>query len=93
MVRVFLDPEGNRIELFVQTPWYMPPVSVPLDFALSDDEIYKLTEVMVQGTPGHMQRAEWRAQLRRRLIEEGTIEQHLSPSEAKPSPSAEERDV
>jgi catechol-2,3-dioxygenase len=21
----FLDPEGNRIELFAQTPWYMPP--------------------------------------------------------------------
>jgi len=24
------DPEGNRIELFVQTPWYLPPISIPL---------------------------------------------------------------
>ena len=89
----FSDPEGNRIELFVQTPWYMPPVSVRLDFALSDDEIYKLTEVMVQGAPGHMQRAEWREQLQRRLIKEGTIEQHLPPSEAMPSTRAEGRDA
>lgn len=89
----FLDPEGNRIELFVQTPWYMSPVSVPLDFALSDDEVYKLTELLVQGTPGHMQRAEWRAQLQRRLIEEGTIEQHLPQSEARPSTRAEGRDA
>lgn len=70
----FLDPEGNRIELFAQTPWYMPPVSVPLDLALSDGEIYRLTEAMVQSTPGHMRRAEWRAHLHHRLVQEGTIE-------------------
>jgi len=39
----FLDPEGNRIELSVPTPWYVPPISIPLDMALSDEEIYKLT--------------------------------------------------
>ncbi len=72
----FSDPEENRIELFVQTPWYMPPVSVPLDFALPDDRIYELTEAMVQNAPGHMRRSEWREQLARRLVEEGTIEQH-----------------
>ena len=55
----FSDPEGNRVELFVQTPWYMPPVSVPLDLALSDDEIYAMTEAMVERTPGHMKRADW----------------------------------
>lgn len=77
----FSDPEGNRIELFSQTPWHMPPVSVPLDFALSDDEIYKLTEAMVEAAPGHMKRAEWREQLQRRLTEEGTIEQRAPLSE------------
>ena len=70
----FLDPEGNRIEIFAQTPWYMPPVSVPLDFALSDDEIYKLTDAMVRATPGSMNRAEWRRRLHQRLSQEGTIE-------------------
>jgi catechol 2,3-dioxygenase len=71
----FSDPEGNRIELFVQTPWYMPPVSVPLDLRLSDEEIYRATEAMVEGTPGHMKRPEWHERTRRRMIEEGTIEQ------------------
>lgn len=71
----FLDPEGNRIELFAPTPWYVPPVSVPLDMALSDEEIFRLTESLVDATPGHMKRTEWRARLRERLVEEGTIEE------------------
>jgi catechol 2,3-dioxygenase len=71
----FLDPEGNRIELFTQTPWYMPPVSVPLDLGLSDEEIYSLTDKMVHASPGHMTRADWHRQTRERMIEEGTIEQ------------------
>lgn len=82
----FLDPEGNRIELFAQTPWYMPPVSVPLDFALSDDEIYKLTDAMVRATPGSMNRAEWRSRLQQRLSQEGTIEHRSTvPDESSPS--------
>ena len=75
----FSDPEGNRIELFVQTPWYMPPVSVPLDLSLSDEEIYRLTEAMVEGTRGHMKRSDWHERTRRRMIEEGTIEQRVPP--------------
>lgn len=71
----FVDPEGNRIELFVPTPWYIPPVSVPLDLGLSDEEIYRLTEEMVEATPGHMLRALWHERTRRRMIEDGTIEQ------------------
>jgi catechol 2,3-dioxygenase len=74
----FLDPEGNRIELFVQTPWYMPPVSVPLDLGLSDEEIYRITEAMVRRSPGHMNRAEWHERTRRRMIEDGTIEHRVS---------------
>lgn len=77
----FLDPEGNRIELFAPTSWYVPPISVPLDMALSDDEIYKRTEDTVKSTPGHMRRTEWRAQLQDRLVEEGTIE-HRAPMTA-----------
>lgn len=70
----FLDPEGNRIELFAQTPWYMPPVSVPLDLALSDDEIHRVTEAMVKATPGSMKRSEWRSRLLQRLSDEGSLE-------------------
>ena len=70
----FLDPEGNRIELFAQTPWYVPPMSIPLDMSLSDDAIYDLTEALVEATPGHMPRSEWHARMRRRMLEEGTLE-------------------
>ena len=74
----FLDPEGNRIELFAQTPWYMPPVSQPLDFALSDDEIYVVTQALVQATPGSMPRTEWGSRLQQRLSQEGTMEHRLN---------------
>ncbi len=42
--------------------------------ALSDDEIYRLTEAMVLATPGSMKRSEWRSQLQQRLNQEGTLE-------------------
>ena len=77
----FSDPEGNRIDLLAQTPWYVPPISVSLDMSLSDAEIYSLTEAMVKRTPGHMPRTRWREQLEPRLNEEGTIERRPSPSD------------
>ena len=74
----FSDPEGNRIELLAQTPWYMPPVSRPLDFTRSNQEIEKLTRAMVESTPGHMTRPEWRAQLQRRLTDARKLEERAS---------------
>jgi catechol 2,3-dioxygenase-like lactoylglutathione lyase family enzyme len=70
----FLDPEGNRIELFAQSTWYMPPVSTPLDLSLTDEEIHRLTDAMAQAAPGHMRRSEWYEQMRCRMTEEGTLE-------------------
>jgi hypothetical protein len=52
----------------------LPPVSVPLDLSLSDDEIHTLTEAMVLATSGSMKRSEWRSQLQQRLSQEGTLE-------------------
>ena len=38
------DPEGNRTEVFVDTPWYVAqPFGVPLDLNLNDDEITKFS--------------------------------------------------
>jgi len=71
----FADPEGNRIELFVQTPWYLPPVSIPLDLGLSDEEIHRLTQDLVDATPGSMPRSLWHERTRRRMIEEGSLEE------------------
>lgn len=70
----FPDLEGNRIELFAQTPWYIPPVSIPLDLEKPEEEIYQLTEQLVMSTPGHMMRTEWYERTRRRMETEGTLE-------------------
>ena len=59
----------------MQTAWYVPPLSIPLDLGLSDEEIHRLTKEMVEATPGHMPRSLWYERTRRRMIEEGTIEQ------------------
>ena len=41
----FHDPEGNRIELFVDTPWYVQqPLRLPMDMRLSDDELWAWAE-------------------------------------------------
>jgi hypothetical protein len=59
----------------------VPPISVPLDLPLSDADIYSLTETVVEKIPGHMRRAQWREQLKRRLNNQGIIERRLSPSD------------
>src|SRR3974390_540255 len=41
----FKDPEGNRIELFIDTPWYCrQPVRVPMDMSRSDAELWAWAE-------------------------------------------------
>jgi catechol 2,3-dioxygenase-like lactoylglutathione lyase family enzyme len=84
----FADPEGNRIELFAPTPWYMPPVSIPLDMALSDEEVFALTEAMVAAAPGHLPRAAWQAQIRRRMVDEGTLQHRANVAPEQPSPAS-----
>jgi catechol 2,3-dioxygenase-like lactoylglutathione lyase family enzyme len=64
----FKDPEGNRIELFVDTPWYVEqPVRVPLDMKLSDAELWAWAERDARSRPGFKPAEEWRAALRDRL--------------------------
>ncbi len=39
------DPDGNNLELFVDTDWYFPqPFLVPLDLSQTDEDIHALTE-------------------------------------------------
>ena len=64
----FLDPEGNRIELFVDTPWYVEqPIRVPLDMSLSDAELWAWAEREARRLPGFKPVEEWRAGIRRRM--------------------------
>src|SRR5213078_1487113 len=41
----FRDPEGNRVELFVDTPWYVhQPLRIPMDMSLPDKELWSWAE-------------------------------------------------
>ena len=64
-VSVYLrDPEGNRVELFVDTPWYVDqPMRVPIDFNLPDDELMQAVEIHARQLPGFQPRSEWRARM------------------------------
>jgi catechol-2,3-dioxygenase len=57
----FGDPEGNRVELFVDTPWHTPqPFAEPFDIEAPADAILSETEAICRKRPGFMSRAEWR---------------------------------
>ena len=64
----FRDPEGNRLELFVDTPWYVEqPVRVPIDMNLSDSEIWQWAERDARSRQGFKPVEEWRAGLTTKL--------------------------
>jgi catechol 2,3-dioxygenase-like lactoylglutathione lyase family enzyme len=65
----FRDPEGNRIELFVDTPWYVAqPIRIPMDMALTDDALWKWAEKTARALPGYKPVEEWRTEIRNRLL-------------------------
>ena len=48
----FPDPEGNQIEIYLDTPWHVAqPHGDPMDFSLSDAEIIVQTEAKVRADP------------------------------------------
>jgi catechol 2,3-dioxygenase len=64
----FNDPEGNGIEVYIDTPWYVPqPHGVPIDLTLPSDRILVDAERHCRETPGFMPLAEWRAKVESRL--------------------------
>jgi catechol-2,3-dioxygenase len=64
----FKDPEGNRIELFVDTPWYVQqPVRIPMDMKLSDAEIWAWAEREARKSPGFEPVEEWRSTLKAKI--------------------------
>jgi catechol-2,3-dioxygenase len=62
------DPEGNRLELYVDLPWYVTqPLRVPVDLTLDDARIMADAEAHARSLPGFRPRAEWRAEMARRM--------------------------
>lgn len=62
----FRDPEGNRLELYVDTPWYVSqPARVPMPIELPADELLAWVERHARTLPGFRPRSEWRAEMAR----------------------------
>jgi catechol-2,3-dioxygenase len=64
----FRDPEGNRVELFVDTPWYVQqPLRVPMDMSLSDPELWAWAEAEARKQPGFKRVEDWRDEVGRKM--------------------------
>lgn len=60
------DPEGNRLELFIDTPWYVSqPMKVPLDLTLDSNEIMRQVEDHARKLPGFCSREEWEGRMQK----------------------------
>ena len=62
------DPEGNALELVVDSPWFVhQPKGEYLDLSLSDDAILRQTEEICRATGDWKPYEEWRADVARRI--------------------------
>ncbi|VCU71689.1 Glyoxalase/Bleomycin resistance protein/Dioxygenase superfamily protein [Pigmentiphaga humi] len=56
------DPEGNTVEIYVDTPFYVAqPHGDPLDLSQDDETIMRETEAICRRDPTFMPLAEWQA--------------------------------
>jgi len=62
------DPDGNNLEFFVDTDWYISqPFLIPLDFSKTDDEIVELTRSMCESSQGYEPYSQWRHKIAPRM--------------------------
>ena len=63
----YFDPEGNRVEVYLDTPWYVSqPHGDPLDLDQDDEAIWAQTERVVRTDPSFMPVSEWAARFAQR---------------------------
>jgi catechol-2,3-dioxygenase len=66
----FRDPEGNRIEVFCDSPWHVQqPEIVPWDPAMSDEELIEHTRNHFSGKPEFGPMEAWTAAQKRKFGE------------------------
>ena len=64
----FRDPEGTRIECFIDTPWHSgQPCREPVDFSQSEEAIMAQVERIARASNVFMPRDEWIAQMKHRM--------------------------
>lgn len=62
------DPEGNALELVVDSPWFVhQPSGEYLDLSLDDDEILRQTEALCRATGDWKPYEEWRTEVAERI--------------------------
>jgi catechol 2,3-dioxygenase len=58
----FFDPEGNRVEVYMDTPFHVSqPYGQPLDLSMSMDALIEQTHAMVKDDPTYAPMAQWQA--------------------------------
>jgi len=66
----FLDPEKNRIEFYMHTPWHVPqPHRISVDLTLPDARLWAAVEEDVRATPGFKRREEWIKEMERKVAQ------------------------
>ena len=69
----FLDPEKNRVELLIDTPWYVPqPCRIPVDLSLPDDALWATLERDARALPGFTTRVAWQAEIEKKIAQATT---------------------
>lgn len=62
------DPEGNNLEFFVDSEWYIKqPFLIPLDLSKSDTEIFDLTKELCESSEGFEPYRTWRKKVAARM--------------------------
>lgn len=58
------DPEGNTMEFFVDTPWFIDqPFLEPVDLSKSDEELTADTLALIRDKPGFRAYGDWHAEM------------------------------
>lgn len=64
----FQDPEGNRLEFFVDTPWHVAqPLRFPIDLSKTDSELAAWTKAKIASLDAFQPAERWFREHRRRL--------------------------
>ena len=65
----FFDPDGNRVELYCVTPWYVEqPYGIPIDLNAPISEIMKITEDLIKDDPTKITQEQWSNQLKAKIF-------------------------
>jgi catechol-2,3-dioxygenase len=62
----FRDPEGNRLEVFLDMPWYCEqPLREPINLDQADDAVMAQAEALARSRPRFQSRDQWMAGMSR----------------------------